>query len=73
MASFQEVFPGVLSLVLPLPFELESVNVYLVALEDGYLLMDCGMETDPAFDTLRGAMDERGIECMRQSRGTCGW
>jgi glyoxylase-like metal-dependent hydrolase (beta-lactamase superfamily II) len=62
MASFQEVFPGVLSLVLPLPFELESVNVYLVALEDGYLLMDCGMETDPAFDTLRGAMDERGIE-----------
>jgi len=24
-------------LALPLPFELESVNIYLVALEDGYL------------------------------------
>ncbi len=61
MASFREVYPGVLSLALPLPFELESVNVFLVALRDGFVLIDCGMETEPAFETLRAAMVERGI------------
>ena len=61
MASFREVYPGVLSLALPLPFELESVNVFLVALPAGHLLIDCGMETQPAFETLRAAMEERGI------------
>jgi glyoxylase-like metal-dependent hydrolase (beta-lactamase superfamily II) len=61
MPQFREVYPRVLSLILPLPFELETVNVYLVALEEGYLLIDCGMETEPAFETLRGAMEQRGI------------
>jgi glyoxylase-like metal-dependent hydrolase (beta-lactamase superfamily II) len=61
LASFREVYPGVLSLALPLPFELESVNVFLVALPDGFVLIDCGMETEPAFETLRAAMVERGI------------
>ena len=61
MASFREVYPGVLSLALPLPFELESVNVFLVALPDGFVLIDCGMETEPAFETLRAEMAERGI------------
>jgi glyoxylase-like metal-dependent hydrolase (beta-lactamase superfamily II) len=61
MEFFREVYPQVLKLTLPLPFELESVNVYLVALDDGYLLIDCGMETKPAFETLEGAMAERGI------------
>lgn len=50
------------SLALPLPFELESVNVYLVALDQGFLLVDCGMATDPAFATLRAALSERSIE-----------
>lgn len=31
MSKFREVYPRVLSLTLPLPFELETVNVYLVA------------------------------------------
>ncbi|HYL35887.1 MAG TPA: MBL fold metallo-hydrolase [Bryobacteraceae bacterium] len=61
MDGFREVYPQVWKLALPLPFELASVNVYLVALEDGYLLIDCGMETDPAFATLSAAMTERGI------------
>ena len=60
--GFREVVqPYVLKLALPLPFELESVNVYLVALADGYLLIDCGMETEPAFETLESAMTARGI------------
>jgi glyoxylase-like metal-dependent hydrolase (beta-lactamase superfamily II) len=62
LVQFQEVYPRVLSLALPLPFELESVNVFLIALEAGYLLIDCGMQTKPAFETLEGAMEQRGIE-----------
>jgi glyoxylase-like metal-dependent hydrolase (beta-lactamase superfamily II) len=61
MTEFREVYPSVLSLALPLPFELESVNVYLVKLEHGWLLIDCGMETVPAFEALRAAMQQRGI------------
>ena len=61
MAEFREVYPGVLALTLPLPFELESVNVHLVKLDTGWLLIDCGMETETAFETLRGALEQRGI------------
>jgi glyoxylase-like metal-dependent hydrolase (beta-lactamase superfamily II) len=61
LAEFREVYPDVLSLALPLPFELESVNVHLVKLETGWLLIDCGMETDAAFETLRAALEQRGI------------
>src|SRR5579864_3389099 len=61
MSEFREVYPGVLKLALPLPFELESVNVYLVTLDEGRMLIDRGMETEPAFETLRSAMEHRGI------------
>jgi glyoxylase-like metal-dependent hydrolase (beta-lactamase superfamily II) len=61
MDGFREVYPQIWKLALPLPFELQSVNVYLVALDEGYLLIDCGMETEPAFATLSAAMAERGI------------
>src|SRR5580700_10188680 len=61
MASFREVYPGVLSLALPLPFELESVNVFLVPLPSGFVLIDCGMHTESAFETLHAALLERGI------------
>jgi glyoxylase-like metal-dependent hydrolase (beta-lactamase superfamily II) len=61
LEQFREVYPGVLALALPLPFELESVNVHLVALDEGYLLVDCGMEAGIAFETLHAAMEERGI------------
>src|SRR5260370_29063817 len=61
MTEFREVYPDILALTLPLPFELQSVNVYLVTLIDGYLLIDCGMNTEPAFETLRAAMEKRGL------------
>jgi glyoxylase-like metal-dependent hydrolase (beta-lactamase superfamily II) len=61
LSQFREVYAGVYALALPLPFELKSVNVYLVKLDDGYLLIDCGMETDPAFKTLRDAMADLAI------------
>jgi glyoxylase-like metal-dependent hydrolase (beta-lactamase superfamily II) len=61
MAEFREVYPHVLLLELPLPFELESVNVYLVKLTDGYMLIDCGMNFEPAYETLCAAIAKRGI------------
>src|SRR5260370_42684779 len=62
LAELREVYPVVLALALPLPFELESVKVYLVRLEDGWLMIDCAMETDAAFETLRAAFELRGID-----------
>ena len=61
MSRLREVYTGVYALALPLPFELESVNVYFIKLEDGYLLVDSGMQTDLAFQTLRNAMLEQDI------------
>ncbi len=56
-----EVLPGIHVIELPLPFELESVNVYLVRLTGGYLLIDCGMETDASFAALQAGMDALGL------------
>ncbi|HUJ20819.1 MAG TPA: MBL fold metallo-hydrolase [Bryobacteraceae bacterium] len=55
-----EVLPGVFRVKLPLPFELSSINVYLVRLREGYLLVDCGMDTKASFDTLARALETAG-------------
>jgi glyoxylase-like metal-dependent hydrolase (beta-lactamase superfamily II) len=61
-ATRSEVFPGVLRITLPLPFELSAVNVHLVRLEStGYMLIDCGMDTDESFAALEGALEAAGI------------
>jgi glyoxylase-like metal-dependent hydrolase (beta-lactamase superfamily II) len=44
-------------LELPLPFSLGIVNVYLVRLESGYLLIDCGMQTEACFQALARALE----------------
>src|SRR5579885_1336555 len=41
----EEIIPGVHRIELPLPFELEAINVYLVQLENGFMLIDCGLDT----------------------------
>lgn len=61
MAEFREVYPQIWKLALPLPFELESVNVYLVAIEGGWMLIDCGMDTEASFETLRAGLEKRGV------------
>ncbi len=48
--------PGVFTIALPLPWELESVNVHLVELDDGFLLVDSGVATEECFDTLEAAL-----------------
>jgi glyoxylase-like metal-dependent hydrolase (beta-lactamase superfamily II) len=53
--------PGVHRVELPLPFGLGAINVYLVRLSDGWLLIDCGMDTPACFDALQGALAGLGI------------
>jgi glyoxylase-like metal-dependent hydrolase (beta-lactamase superfamily II) len=49
------------SITLPIPFELESVNVHLVELDHGFLLVDSGLETLECFEALEAGLGERGI------------
>ena len=48
--------PGLFTITLPMPWELESVNVHLVELEDGYLLVDSGVATEECFDSLERSL-----------------
>jgi glyoxylase-like metal-dependent hydrolase (beta-lactamase superfamily II) len=59
--DYREVFPGVYLLELPLPFSLGVVNVYLVRRAEGWLLIDCGMNTEPCFNALDSAREGLGI------------
>ena len=65
MSAHQNGVPGVHTVTLPMPWELESVNVHLVDLDDGYLLVDSGIGTPECFDALAGALAERKIEWKR--------
>ncbi len=55
------LIPGVTTITLPMPWELESVNVHLVELDEGYLLIDSGIATEECFDALAKALEERNI------------
>src|SRR5437764_434008 len=48
--------PGVHTIALPMPWELETVNVHIVDLDDGYLLIDSGIATEQCFDALEGSL-----------------
>lgn len=53
--------PGVHTITLPMPWELETVNVHLVELDDGYLLVDSGIATQECFGALETAIQGLGI------------
>jgi glyoxylase-like metal-dependent hydrolase (beta-lactamase superfamily II) len=57
----QQAIPGVHRIELPLPFELERINLYVVALDRGYLLIDCGMDTPKSLAALEAGLREIGI------------
>jgi glyoxylase-like metal-dependent hydrolase (beta-lactamase superfamily II) len=59
--DYREVLPGVHLIELPLPFSLGLVNVYLVRLADGWMLIDCGMETEACFRALDRAREGLGV------------
>lgn len=54
--------PGVHTITLPMPWELESVNVHLVQLDDGYLLIDSGIATEECFEALESSLAELGVK-----------
>lgn len=56
-----EVLPGVWQITLPLPFELNSVNVYLVKLGDGWMLVDCGLGSAESLEELLAQLAVIGI------------
>jgi glyoxylase-like metal-dependent hydrolase (beta-lactamase superfamily II) len=59
--SPREVLPGTHLIELPLPLSLGVINVYLVRLTEGYLLIDCGMDTEPCFQALAHAIESVGV------------
>ena len=48
-------------MTLPLPFELSSVNVFLIHLREDWLLVDCGLDTEESFQALTDALQELSI------------
>ena len=57
-----EILPGIYRLQLPLPGSfLKYVNVYLVKGDNGYLLIDTGLNTDATLGSLRKRLDELDI------------
>jgi glyoxylase-like metal-dependent hydrolase (beta-lactamase superfamily II) len=60
--DYREVLPSVHLLELPLPFSMGLVNVFLVRLDDGFLLIDSGMDTEPCFAALDRAREGIGFE-----------
>lgn len=49
--------PGLRLITLPLPFEMEHVNVGLVTLNDGYMLIDAGLNGERSFRLLTEALE----------------
>jgi len=50
------------TITLPVPWDLKSVNVHLVELDEGYLLIDSGVATEECFRVLEAALAERGVQ-----------
>jgi hypothetical protein len=48
-----ELAPGLYQLTIPLPFRLNHVHVYLVEADDGFILIDTGVNTSEAFTGLK--------------------
>ena len=60
-ARAHPIEPGLWSLQLPLPYlSPPSVNAYLLEVEGGYALVDCGTSLSPAWEALEHALAEAG-------------
>jgi glyoxylase-like metal-dependent hydrolase (beta-lactamase superfamily II) len=49
------------TITLPVAWDLKSVNVHLVELDEGYMLIDSGVATEECFQVLESALAERGV------------
>ena len=61
MTPLPEVFPGVHRLRAPLPWELGHINLYLFALESGWMLVDTGLNTERCFGAVEASLTAAGI------------
>ena len=61
MIPQKQLIAGIQRIELPLPFELEAINLYLVRLDPGYLLIDCGLNTPESFAALEAGLQRIGI------------
>jgi len=50
------------TITLPVPWDLKSVNVHLVELDEGFMLIDSGVATEECFHVLEAALLERGVK-----------
>jgi glyoxylase-like metal-dependent hydrolase (beta-lactamase superfamily II) len=66
MASL--VSDGLYCITLPLPLWSRDVNLYLMEDHDGFVLVDCGVDTDQAFAALRTQLKEIGVSLGDLSR-----
>ena len=56
-----ELAPGLYQLTIPLPFRLNHVHTYLVEADDGFILIDTGVNTAEAFAGLERKLGEIGL------------
>ena len=50
------------TITLPVPWDLKSVNVHLVELDEGFMLIDSGVATEACFQVLEAGLAERGVK-----------
>ncbi|WP_027882419.1 MBL fold metallo-hydrolase [Meiothermus rufus] len=60
-----EVAPGIYAIPVPIPFPFKYVNCYLLRpnpnTSDGPVLLDCALDTTPARQALKAALEEHGL------------
>ncbi len=61
MTHTREVIPGVRAITLPLPFELNHINVFLVEIDGGYMLVDCGLADETSLRALNRGLEALGV------------
>jgi len=67
-----ELAEGLWCLRLPLPYlPTPSVNVYLLALDDGYCLVDCGTSLEPGWEALEHGLELAGARPQDIRRLVC--
>ena len=59
--SAREITPGLWRIQLPLPFDLDSVNVHLLKLPEGWMLIDTGLGNERSYQALTAGLAEAAI------------
>lgn len=57
-----EIMPGLYQLTIPMPFKLNHVHVYLLEADEGFILIDTGVNTSEAFAALKQKLDDLGLD-----------